>query len=60
MTSMDCAELAEVAPELALEVLDARERSAALVHLDVSGARASCERRVPRPVVGIAHLTVAI
>ena len=34
MTSMDCAELAEVAPELALEVLDARGRAPALVHLD--------------------------
>jgi hypothetical protein len=34
VTPMDCAGLAEVAPELALEVLDGRERAAALAHLE--------------------------
>ena len=34
MKAMDCADLADVAPELALEVLGGAERAAALAHLE--------------------------
>jgi hypothetical protein len=34
MMALDCADLAEVAPELALEILGGTERAAAIAHLD--------------------------
>jgi hypothetical protein len=43
VTHMDCDSLSDVAPELALEVLDGRERADALAHLEVC---ARCRRLV--------------
>ncbi len=43
MRPMDCADLAEIAPELALEVIGGRQRAAALAHLETCVA---CQQHV--------------